>query len=125
MWVTVFIKTSITIKRYKKIYSCPTLFLLLTMNIAFLSRAVICQISFNKYGSAEIKYLKECYTNEDPQGVKIKYVAFQGMMQINSVINWFLNIIFDVVVLKMISIYKVFNAKNREMATLITKRTSR
>jgi len=26
------------------------------------------------------------------------------MMQINSVINWFLNIVFDVIVLKMISV---------------------
>lgn len=46
------------------------------------------------------------------------------MMQVNSVINWFLNIVFDVIVLKMISVIKVFNAENRQEATLITKKFS-
>lgn len=43
------------------------------------------------------------------------------MMQVNSVINWFLNIIFDVIVLKMISVIQVFNAANRKEATQITR----
>ena len=55
---------------------------------------------------------------------QLKYVAFQGMMQINSVINWFLNIVFDVIVLKMISVYSVFNAENRQEATHITRKSS-
>lgn len=109
MWLTFFWRSVIMLKNYFKVFSIYSYFIIVGMNIGFLARAIIYNMSTLYYGPLKFDLSKNC------TDIFFKHFEnFQDMMLIVSIINWILNMVYDVIVIKMYTVYRIFNAKSHE-----------
>ena len=102
-------------------FSIYSLSIIVVINICFLLRSILYQVSSSSYNSLKmIEYL--CVKSNGHTSAINKYMAFQANMQWCALINWILNLVFDIIIIKMYSVYQIFLCKDRKQANKVIKR---
>lgn len=106
MWLTFFLRSIVMLKNYFKVFSIYSYLIIVGMNIGFLARAIIYNLSTLTYGPLKFNQ-QGCFDT-----FFMHFESFQDMMLIVSIINWILNMVYDIIVIKMYTVYRIFNAKS-------------
>ena len=120
MFLTFFYKAVVLLYRYGKMFSLYSFFIIMLMSIGFIARAVIYNQSLVTYGD----YLFVRLATKDSEERKA-FVSFQQSMLTTSIINWVLNMVYDIIVLKMYSVYSAFQAATLEESINQARRIDR
>ena len=114
MFASFFITSMRLIKKYRKEFTLSSYTIIFLMNAGFLARAIVYNHNTNKY--ADKKFLLSQDDKTVEWVIMDEFIDYQQNMMISACINWTLNMFFDVVVLKMMTVYFTFQAKSREQA---------
>jgi len=103
MFVTFFLRSLVLLKKYGKMFSLYSFLIIISMCLGFITRAIIYNEALVEYGTQMFSYLS-VRNSEQRQA----FVSFQQSMLVTSMINWVLNMVYDIIVLKMYSVYSAF-----------------
>ena len=107
MFMSFFIKSLMMLKKYGKMFSIYSFFIIGVMNFGFLIRAIIYNTSLSRYSSTPFEEIK--HNSKITKDFKT-FLGFQQEMMVASIIDWILNMAYDIIVLKMYSVYQTFHA---------------